>query len=502
MTTQVACHIRKWTPMCMDALKSLRFGIMPFSLDPLNPASRLRGYHLQTLLRRNGYSAYLVDAAGALNCDIVLIGSYDLLSMPIVRRLNALLQERGKTALFDFADDVLADSPDHLDRVFPQAKEDFFGMLGSVNMGTVSSLSLKNKYAASTSRPIEQLDDIVDAIMSPPSGKSKRPPSPVKIGWMGYSSNVPTLLSLQAPLSSVIGKARKPVEMLVMTSKLHHLPFNKTRENLPLLAQLPFKCAFREWSLETSVDDIAEMDIGLVPVKPGCAKSSNRIVSLALSGVLPIASDTIDNRAALGEVAPELLCKSQDDWESILDRAVNDAPWREARATEIRRHMEERYSPASILQRWLSAFDSAFEARGSFQPLPYSGGKGRKRLDISMLEALVRARWENLRRSHPTACLYGAGKHTKWLLEVLSGSIGPEIIAILDDNPPEERIGGIPVIPTDRANELTPSCIILSSDTFQDKMTASLKKHGVDRCPLLDLYWGLPLGPYAKEEFN
>ncbi|RME37914.1 MAG: hypothetical protein D6788_08485, partial [Planctomycetota bacterium] len=60
--------------------------------------------------------------------------------------------------------------------------------------------------------------------------------------------------------------------------------------------------------------------------------------------------------------------------------------------------------------------------------------------------------------------LYGAGTHTRWLLDVIRGTPGPGIVAVLDDDPTTDRIEGIPVVAASDFDPTTVEAVVLSSD--------------------------------------
>ena len=94
--------------------------------------------------------------------------------------------------------------------------------------------------------------------------------------------------------------------------------------------------------------------------------------------------------------------------------------------------------------------------------------------------------------------LFGAGSHTPWLLGVLKGRWRGKISAILDDRAePGNRIASIPVIqPTSLVEP--PRVIILSSDTLGAELSARARELFGDSVCIVDLYEGLPPGPYPK----
>ncbi|GAG10694.1 unnamed protein product, partial [marine sediment metagenome] len=116
-------------------------------------------------------------------------------------------------------------------------------------------------------------------------------------------------------------------------------------------------------------------------------------------------------------------------------------------------------------------------------------------------QAYLRCRWENLGlRFGPDAnvALYGAGRHTEYLLDSIHRAPGPIVSVILDDDPAKEgtTLAGVPVTNDlgDRAS--SPSAIVISSDNYEAQMAAAAERRYGSHLPIIRFYEGLPPGPY------
>jgi hypothetical protein len=118
-------------------------------------------------------------------------------------------------------------------------------------------------------------------------------------------------------------------------------------------------------------------------------------------------------------------------------------------------------------------------------------------LCAGLLAEHVRRRWSEL---DGEVVLFGAGAHTPWLLGTVGGLAGPQVAAILDDNAKGTReIRGIPVVRPESLAE-RPRTVVLSSDTISDKLTARCRELFGSDIAVVDLYEGLPVGPYPKSD--
>lgn len=156
----------------------------------------------------------------------------------------------------------------------------------------------------------------------------------------------------------------------------------------------------------------------------------------------------------------------------------------------------------NVLYREISSKVTHPDLKGVVRSKPISLG-GDKLPEGMLLPLLVRerikARQANGQRRSRIA-IFGAGKHTAWLECIIDKTDDfPEIVAILDDSP----IGKMPAfgllpIDADRFDAKRVDAIILSSDCRQPEMIARCRELYGNSIKLVDLYEGLPPGPYNK----
>lgn len=118
---------------------------------------------------------------------------------------------------------------------------------------------------------------------------------------------------------------------------------------------------------------------------------------------------------------------------------------------------------------------------------------------------IVLDRIRHLRNQYGRIAIYGAGAHTRWLMDVLAKSGAypddmPVISAIMDDNAEKcQPIAGMSIQKPEDVDLRVVDAIVLSSDCFQPKMRERLKGlFNGHTPPMQDLYEGLPAGPYVK----
>jgi glycosyltransferase involved in cell wall biosynthesis len=116
----------------------------------------------------------------------------------------------------------------------------------------------------------------------------------------------------------------------------------------------------------------------------------------------------------------------------------------------------------------------------------------------------VREQWLALRtingNGHASKiAIMGAGRHTSWLQSAVHGVNGPTVVAVLDDVPAGKSHfwGYYPVSPT-AWDPTACDAIVLSTDSVAGVMQARLQQVYGNAIKTVNLYEGLPPGPYPK----
>jgi glycosyltransferase involved in cell wall biosynthesis len=108
----------------------------------------------------------------------------------------------------------------------------------------------------------------------------------------------------------------------------------------------------------------------------------------------------------------------------------------------------------------------------------------------------VRERWRSLGLEGEPIAVFGAGKHTRWLLQATWDARGPDVICILDDAPPPP--GELVGVAVRRPEAGRPPCrrILVSSDAHEPRLVQRCRELFGDAVEVLTLYEGLAPGPY------
>lgn len=118
-----------------------------------------------------------------------------------------------------------------------------------------------------------------------------------------------------------------------------------------------------------------------------------------------------------------------------------------------------------------------------------------------LLNQYIQQRWSLLRyeQNISRVAVYGAGQHSRWLACVLKNQKDVEVVAVIDDHPEQtETLFGLQVTDFSCFDKDTADAVILSSDCIQERLAERCRTLLGDDVKLIDLYEGLPRGPYEK----
>ncbi len=111
----------------------------------------------------------------------------------------------------------------------------------------------------------------------------------------------------------------------------------------------------------------------------------------------------------------------------------------------------------------------------------------------------VREVWRSRLQGFSRVALFGAGEHTRWVLDLKERLAGPAVVVVLDDKADAIReIKGIRVVAPDRVDSATFDAVVISSDAIEEKLYLRAKQCFPDK-RVIRLYDGLPCGPYDKQ---
>lgn len=121
-----------------------------------------------------------------------------------------------------------------------------------------------------------------------------------------------------------------------------------------------------------------------------------------------------------------------------------------------------------------------------------------KTITAELVSVLVKTKWTLWQKSYRRIAIFGAGKHTQWLLAILGENALKSIAAIFDDQPQTSIIRGIKVATPTVSARSQIEAIAISTDTHVETLTKRARAIFGPDIPILFFYDDLPPGPYAK----
>jgi len=269
--------------------------------------------------------------------------------------LERMLSLTGKPVIFDFDDAIFLLHTTEANRRFGWLK--FPGKTATscrLSAHVVTGNSYLADYARRYNSRVTIIPSSVDTRRYNPSRKS-RPNTRVVVGWMG-SSTSQTHLEM---FSGVLGElsARRDIELRVVSD----------RE--PILPGVDF--TWRRWSAATEVDDLAQFDVGIMPLpddpwaRGKCAMKALLYMSV---GVATVCSAVGANRDLIRHGENGFLAVTDDDWAKHLGALVASAELRERLGAAGRQTIEQHYSMESSARLFARVVRETVRCKSSAAP--------------------------------------------------------------------------------------------------------------------------------------
>ncbi len=167
----------------------------------------------------------------------------------------------------------------------------------------------------------------------------------IVIGWTGSHSTLKYLKDVEQVLQRIEGRYPR-VSFCVIADKTPDLKLDRL--------------VFKPWSVDTEVSDLAEIDIGIMPL-PNDEWTKGKCGFKALQYMVmekpTVASAVGVNTIIIEHNVNGLLAKDIDEWEKLLSRLIEDEPLRRQLGKEGRKTVERNYSILSNTKTFLSLFE-------------------------------------------------------------------------------------------------------------------------------------------------
>lgn len=188
-----------------------------------------------------------------------------------------------------------------------------------------------------------------------PFPASQRRGAEVIVGWTGLAHNYPQLLTAAAPIRDAL--MASGATLRIISDAPPPKAFGRVRVE------------YRRWSPATEIEDLADIDVGLMPLPDSphargkCAFKLLQYMALERPAV---ASSVGVNREVVHHGDDGFLAASPDDWKSVLCALIEDPGLRARVGAAARRRIVADYSLAALLPRYRSVLTAVagMETRG------------------------------------------------------------------------------------------------------------------------------------------
>lgn len=330
-------RIEQWEPFLKN--EGISIDYFSFSNDALKKVIYQNGKTLDKVaelskatFRRIGHML------GASKYDVIFI--YRALNMVGPAVLEKLLSWRGIPMILDFDDSIFLTNTSLANKRFSWAK--FSGKTATI-CRLSTSVTVGNSYLAEYARKYNDnvyvVPTSIDTNKYQARPKSSEKKERVIIGWTGSSTSQYHLEEFEPVLAQLIDKRGQDVEIRVISN----------RE--PDFKELPDSSySWREWSAQTEVDEISEIDIGIMPTpdddwaRGKCALKALQYMSL---GIPAICTDMGANRDVVSHGKNGFLAKTPEQWLKYFETLIDDVELRIKLGEEARKTVVENYSMES-----------------------------------------------------------------------------------------------------------------------------------------------------------
>jgi glycosyltransferase involved in cell wall biosynthesis len=158
---------------------------------------------------------------------------------------------------------------------------------------------------------------------------------PITLGWIGTDGNLPQLERIVPELEAVA--AEQPLRLIVISGQGLRVRSSLEMDN-------------RRWSLATQIDDLLDVDIGLMPLvdsRVERGKCGFKQIQYMGLGIVGIASAITTNREIVTDGVDGFLVEPGDSWAAALRRALQRRSEFAQIGAAARETIRDRYSVAA-----------------------------------------------------------------------------------------------------------------------------------------------------------
>lgn len=241
------------------------------------------------------------------------------------------LEKSGKPIIFDF-DDAIFTSPNG-DWSYLRRRKVLGRLIKTIQISDwviAGNSYLKSFAQKAGARKVLVLPTVVEPEKYPIKQHSVK--YPIVLGWIGSSPNYP-YLNLLSDVLPILVREFPQVKLLVVSDKKFRLE-GITVEN-------------RSWSEDKELDDLLEMDIGLMPLADNNwtrGKCAFKALQYMAAGIPAVCSDVGSNREVVEDGVNGFLVRNKNEWLQALRELIRSPEKRTAMGLEGRKKVEQNFN--------------------------------------------------------------------------------------------------------------------------------------------------------------
>ena len=327
-------HLRQWgiEATVLPALPEPWFSRVYFSSSKLTHVIQYGAEVINTLRRLSAIGRY----------DVIFIQK-GIVSTNL-RGFDRLLEKVYDRVIFDLDDLIYGRSVVEFTQPFLRALQDPHQteIISSRSRAVVAGSSYLRDLALQHNRNVFLIPTPVDTDRFRPRRENSKPEKgEIVIGWIGIPGALVYLRAIENVLRDLSG--RYPIRLKLIT-RIPEKPFTLNGVKIKTVP----------WSYETEVQELEELDIGIMPLPDSewaRGKCGLKLLQYMAMGIPSVSSRVGANSEIVEEGRDGFLAQDPDEWAGKLSRLVEDAQLRKKMGSEARAKVLEKYSLGKMAPR-------------------------------------------------------------------------------------------------------------------------------------------------------
>ena len=212
--------------------------------------------------------------------------------------------------------------------------------------------------AESLTRHNSAVHVITDAILENPYASDARlfQEGPLKLAWIGNVESLDGLVSIQEVLDRLPGIADVELHLITGTQTKARILGRRPRNVRQFMHGQRISCLFKPWHIDTFYRDIAEADVGIVPVATGSPftlnKPPGRVLLFMAAGVPVIATPIRSHREVIIPGDTGFLPEDAESWLEAVHELAYGAELRHTMGTQASDFALRHYGERAFAERY------------------------------------------------------------------------------------------------------------------------------------------------------